>query len=85
LGNLLDHVGFSHILFAPHLASMNSSAKPKRLKTVLKFTITGTVIGLLMGGLFSLVSGNVFVILFVGSLVTVVGLILGIIHRNDAE
>jgi len=64
---------------------MISSAKPKRLKTVLKFTITGTVIGLLMGGLLSLVSGNVFVILFIGSLVTVVGLVLGIIHRNDAE
>jgi len=58
---------------------------PRRLNTVLRFTITGMVIGLLMGWLMSLVSGNVFVILFIGSLVTVVGLILGINHRNDPE
>lgn len=57
--------------------------KLKRTRTVLRFTITGMVIGLLMGGLLSLVSGNVFVILMIGSIVTVVGIILGFVHRND--
>ena len=57
----------------------------KRTRTILKFTITGTVIGLLMGWLLSLVSGNPFVILMTGSLVTVVGIVLGIVHRNDPE
>jgi hypothetical protein len=60
-------------------------AKVKRLRTVLRFTITGMVIGLLMGWLLSLVSGNVFVVLMIGSLVTVVGIVLGIVHRNDPE
>lgn len=67
----------------PHRIAGLVRAKLKRTRTVLRYTITGTVIGLLMGWLFSLVSGNVFVILMVGSLVTVVGLILGFIHRND--
>ena len=57
--------------------------KMKRIRTVLRFTITGMVIGLLMGGLLSLVSGNPFVILMIGSIVTVVGIVLGIVHRND--
>jgi F0F1-type ATP synthase assembly protein I len=57
----------------------------KRTRTILKFTITGTVIGLLMGWLLSLVSGNPFVILMTGSLVTVVGIVLEIVHRNDPE
>jgi hypothetical protein len=60
-------------------------AKVKRMRTVLRFTITGMVIGLLMGWLFSLVSGGSFVILMIGSLVTVVGIVLGIVHRNDPE
>lgn len=65
--------------------SYKRGAKVKRLRTVLRFTITGMVIGLLMGWLLSLVSGNVFVILMIGSLVTVVGIVLGIVHRNDPE
>jgi hypothetical protein len=52
---------------------------------VLRFTITGMVIGLLMGWLLSLVSGNVYVIVIIGALVTVVGIALGIVHRNDPE
>ncbi|MGC2247450.1 MAG: hypothetical protein WA609_12680 [Terriglobales bacterium] len=52
---------------------------------MLRFTITGMVIGLLMGWLLSLVSGNAFVIFFIGSIVTVVGIVLGIVHRNDVE
>ena len=55
------------------------------MRTVLRFTITGMVIGLLMGCLLSLVSGGVFVIWMIGSLVTVVGIVLGIVHRNDSE
>jgi hypothetical protein len=43
------------------------------------------VIGLLMGWLLSLVSGNVYVIVIIGALVTVVGIVLGIVHRNDPE
>ena len=54
-----------------------------QVRTVLKFTVTGTVVGLLMGWFLSLVSGNIFVVLFIGSLVTLVGFILGIVHRND--
>ena len=52
---------------------------------MLRFTITGMVIGLLMGGLLSLGSGNVYVILMTGAVVTVVGVVLGIVHRNDSE
>ena len=55
----------------------------KEDQAVLRFTVTGIVIGLLMGGLLSLVSGNVFVVLFIGSVGTLVGVILGFIHRND--
>jgi hypothetical protein len=55
----------------------------KEVQAVLRFTVTGIVIGLLMGGLLSLVSGNVFVVLFIGSVGTLVGVILGFIHRND--
>jgi hypothetical protein len=43
------------------------------------------VIGLLMGCLLSLGSGNFYVILMTGAVVTVVGIVLGIVHRNDPE
>jgi hypothetical protein len=43
------------------------------------------VAGLLMGWLLSLVSGNPFVIFIVGPIVTAVGPVLGIVHRNDLE
>jgi hypothetical protein len=52
-------------------------------KNILKFTATGVVAGLLMGWLLSLVSGNMFVVFFVGTLGLLVGVILGIVHRND--
>ena len=55
----------------------------KKLRTILKFTVTGTIVGLVIGGVFYPVSGDIFVILFVGSLVTLVGFVLGIVHRND--
>jgi hypothetical protein len=52
-------------------------------KNILKFTATGIVTGLAMGGLLSLVSRNIFVVEFVGTIGLVVGGILGIVHRND--
>ena len=55
----------------------------KKILTVLKFTVTGTIVGVVMGWVLSLISGNIFVVLLIGSLVTLVGFILGIVHRND--
>ena len=53
-------------------------------KNILKFTATGLVTGLVLGWLLSLVSGNYFVTLAVATLGLFVGVILGIVHRNDA-
>ena len=53
-------------------------------KNILKFTATGVVLGLGIGWLLSLVSGNVFVVLMIGTLGLLVGGILGIVHRNDS-
>ena len=55
----------------------------KNVRTILRFTITGIVCGLLIGWMLSLVSGNYYVILGVGLLGLLVGVILGIVHRND--
>jgi hypothetical protein len=52
-------------------------------KNILKFIVTGIVAGILFGWLLSLVSGNIFVVLMIGTLGLVVGAILGIVHRND--
>lgn len=52
-------------------------------KNILKFTATGIVMGAGLGWLLSLVSGNLFVVLMIGTLGLVVGGILGIVHRND--
>jgi F0F1-type ATP synthase assembly protein I len=49
----------------------------------LKFTVSGIVVGIALGWLLSLVSGNIFVVLMVGMLGLIVGGILGIVHRND--
>jgi hypothetical protein len=53
-------------------------------KNILKFTATGLVAGVVLGGLLSLGSGNYFVTLGVTTLGLFVGVILGIVHRNDA-
>jgi hypothetical protein len=53
-------------------------------KNILKFTATGLVAGLAVGWLLSLPSGNYFVALGVATLGLFVGVILGIVHRNDA-
>ena len=55
----------------------------KNIRTVLKFTVIGIVLGLLIGWLLSLVSGNYYVTLAVGLLGLLIGVILGIVHRND--
>jgi len=54
-------------------------------KNILKFIVTGIVAGILFGWLLSLVSGNIFVVLMIGTLGLVVGAILGIVHRNDPK
>ena len=55
----------------------------KNVRTVLRFTVTGIVCGLVMGWLLSLPSGNYYVTPAVGLLGMLVGVILGIVHRND--
>jgi hypothetical protein len=48
-----------------------------------QFTLIGLALGIVLGWLLSLVSGNNFVIIGVGTLGTIVGLVLGTVHRND--
>src|SRR5215469_16557300 len=54
-----------------------------RVRTVLRFTATGIVLGVLLGWPISLVSGDINVVILIGSLGTVIGIILGVVHRND--
>lgn len=67
----------------PRPTSSVSACDDSMMKNLLKFTFTGVVAGVVMGWLLSLVSGDVFVVLFVGTLGLLVGMILGIVHRND--
>jgi hypothetical protein len=53
-------------------------------KNILRSSATGLVAGVVLGWLLSLVSGNDFATLGVTTLGLFVGLILGIVHRNDA-
>jgi hypothetical protein len=53
------------------------------MKTFLKFVVTGVAVGLITGWLFSLVSGNIRVVVGVGLMGLLVGIVLGFIHRND--
>lgn len=55
----------------------------KKVRTVLKFTATGIVVGGVIGWLLSLVSGNIYVVVLFGSVGILVGLFLGFVHRND--
>jgi hypothetical protein len=48
-----------------------------------RYTLTGIVAGVVLGGLLSLVSGNYLVVVFVGLMGTVVGIVLGVVHRYD--
>ena len=52
-------------------------------KNIFKFTATGLVAGVVLGWLLSLVSGNYFVTLGVATLGLFVGVVLGIVYRND--
>ena len=52
-------------------------------KNIFKFTATGIVVGLALGFLFDLMSGGIFIPLFIGTLGLLVGGALGIVHRND--
>ena len=51
-------------------------------KNIFKFTATGLVAGV-GAGMLSLVSGNIFAVFGVATLGLFVGVILGILHRND--
>jgi F0F1-type ATP synthase assembly protein I len=52
-------------------------------KNIFKFTATGIVVGLALGCLLDLMSGGIFIPLFIGTLGLLVGGVLGIVHRND--
>jgi hypothetical protein len=53
------------------------------MKNIFKFAAAGAVAGVVLGWLLSLVSGDIFVVLMVGTVGLLVGGILGIVHRND--
>ena len=63
--------------------SIGEVTQVKKVRTVLRVTVTGIVVGLLIGWLASLPSGNPFVVLLGGSVGTLVGVVTGFIHRND--
>jgi hypothetical protein len=67
----------------PMSLDMEYNSEEMNARTVLRFTVVGVVVGLAEGWLISLVSGNIFIVLSGGALGTLVGLILGVIHRND--
>jgi hypothetical protein len=48
-----------------------------------RYTLTGLMAGMVIGGLLSLVSGNSLVIVFVALIGTVVGIVLGVVHRAE--
>jgi hypothetical protein len=54
------------------------------VKKFWQFTFVGVVEGLIVGWLLSLVSGDYYVTIGGGILGTIVGVVLGIVHRNDA-
>jgi hypothetical protein len=60
-----------------------SSGERRVAKNILKFVLTGVVAGIALGGVLSLWSGSILVILAVGTLGLIVGGILGVAHRND--
>jgi len=53
------------------------------VKKFWQFTLVGLAEGVVLGWLLSLISGNIFVTLMIGTLGTVIGIVLGIVHRND--
>jgi len=55
----------------------------ENVRTVLRFIAVGMFVGLIMGWLVSLVSGNFFVILLFGSIGLLVGVTLGFIYKKD--
>lgn len=53
------------------------------MRKFLEFLVTGVVLGTVLGWLLSLVSGDYYVTIGVGIFGTIVGIVLGIIHRKD--
>jgi uncharacterized transporter YbjL len=49
-----------------------------------QFTLIGLFLGIAVGLLLSVVSRNFYVAIGVGSVGLIAGVVLGIIHRNDA-
>jgi hypothetical protein len=48
-----------------------------------EYTLVGMTAGLILGSVLSVVSGNTFVVLLIGTMGTVVGMVLGIVHRHE--
>jgi len=65
------------------VVSNSSGLQKGTVRKFWEFTLVGLALGVVLGWLLSLVSGNYFVVIAVGILGTVIGIILGIIHRND--
>jgi hypothetical protein len=61
---------------------MRSASLRRTVKKFWQFTLVGLGAGVVLGWLLSLVSGNVFVTVMMGTLGTVIGIVLGIVHRN---
>jgi hypothetical protein len=55
-----------------------------QVKKLWQFTLVGLVEGVDLGWVLSLISGSYFVITMIAALGTIIGIVLGIIHRNDA-
>jgi hypothetical protein len=53
------------------------------LRKFWQFTLVGLALGVGLGYLLSLVSGNIFVVIGIGTLGAIIGIVLGIVHRND--
>lgn len=72
------------ILHSLESARTNASGATRTgMKKFWQFTLVGLAEGVVLGWLLSRVSGNIFVSIGIGTLGTVVGIVLGIIHRND--
>lgn len=63
--------------------SIRRTGEGRVAKNILKFIVPGVVLGVVIGWLLSLVSGNYFVTLGVATIGLLVGVVLGIVHRND--
>lgn len=54
----------------------------KSMINILKYSVSGVVVGLLFGWALSSVSGNNFVLVSITALGTAIGIVLGLVNRN---